>query len=234
MDSIYTTGQYLEHTRTWHTEDSAWKAGQIIRMLAKHSLKPRSIAEVGCGAGVILDILSRLPTLQESSLFGYDVSPQAIKLAQRLGNPRVTFYCEDLLAQGSNARVDLLLVIDVVEHIRDYMGFLERSREKGEYKLYHIPLDLHVSSVARGVFIRGRYTIGHIHYFTAESALATLRDTGHDVVDYCYTNGAAGLFQHHPTFKRAVANVPRWVISRLSVPLAARLLGGYSLLALTR
>jgi hypothetical protein len=31
-----------------------------------------------------------------------------------------------------------------------------------------------------------------------------------------------------------VANVPRWFISRLSVPWAARLLGGYSLLVLTR
>jgi hypothetical protein len=234
MDSIYTDGRYLDHTGTWHAEDSAWKAGHIVRMFEKHQLPVRTIVEIGCGAGGILDVLSRHPALRESRLSGYDLSPQAITLAQRLENPRVDFHCQDFLAQAGLPVADLLLVIDVFEHVRDYLGFLERCRDKGEYKLYHIPLDVHVSSVARGTFTRERYTVGHLHYFTAESALATLRDTGHEVVDSFYTDGATGLFRQHPSFKTAVANVPRWFISRLSVPWAARLLGGYSLLVLTR
>jgi cyclopropane fatty-acyl-phospholipid synthase-like methyltransferase len=203
-------------------------------MFEKHQLPVRTIVEIGCGAGGILDVLSRHPALRESRLSGYDLSPQAITLAQRLENPRVDFHCQDFLAQAGLPVADLLLVIDVFEHVRDYLGFLERCRDKGEYKLYHIPLDVHVSSVARGTFTRERYTVGHLHYFTAESALATLRDTGHEVVDSFYTDGATGLFRQHPSFKTAVANVPRWFISRLSVPWAARLLGGYSLLVLTR
>ena len=234
MESIYTDGRYLDHAPAWHAEDSAWKAGHIARMLQKHRLQARAIVEIGCGAGGILDVLSRHPALRESRLSGYDLSPQAIALAERLENPRVEFHCQDFLARTDLPVADLLLVIDVFEHVRDYIGFLERVRARGEYKLYHIPLDLHVSSVARGSFTRERYTVGHLHYFTAESALATLRDTGHDVVDCFYTDGATALFRQHASFKRAVANVPRWLISRLSLPWAARLLGGYSLLVLTR
>jgi hypothetical protein len=93
-------------------------------------------------------------------------------------------------------------------------------------------LDLHVSSVLRNSFAQCRYTLGHLHYFTAESAMATLKDAGYDIVDSFYTNAAFGLFREHPSLRRAVANVPRWVCSKISVPLSARLFGGYSLIVL--
>jgi hypothetical protein len=139
-----------------------------------------------------------------------------------------------LLAADNRKYFDILLVVDVFEHVPDYMGFVAKCKSKAEFKIFHIPLDIHVSSVLRNAFIKNRYTIGHIHYFTAESAIDTLRDTGHEVLDSVYTNVAFGLFKEHPSVKRAVANVPRWLFSKLSVPFAARVLGGYSLLVLTR
>jgi hypothetical protein len=116
--------------------------------------------------------------------------------------------------------------------VPDYMGFVDKCRQRAKYKIYHIPLDIHVSSVLRNAFIRSRYDIGHIHYFTADSAIATLKDTGHEIIDCVYTDIAFGLFSEHPSFNKAIANVPRWLLSRLSVPFTARLLGGYSLLVL--
>ena len=104
-----------------------------------------------------------------------------------------------------------LLVIDVFEHIPDCMGFVEKCRAKADYKIFHIHLDIHVSSVLRNAFIGGRYTLGHLHYFTADSAIATLKDTGHEIVDYFYTNAAFGLFKQHPSLKTAIANDPRWL-----------------------
>jgi len=233
MTDIYSSGEYLEKTRTWHAEDSPWKASQIYRILERNDIKPARVAEVGCGAGVILDELSRKPRLQETRFAGYDVSPQAIELCQRIDNDRITFQCEDPLI-GDAAIADVLLVIDVFEHVPDYLGFIDQCRAKAEYKIYHIPLDIHVSSVLRNTVHVGRYTLGHLHYFCADTALATLRDTGHEIVDSFYTNAAMGLFRLHPSVKRAVANLPRWIISRLSTALSARLLGGYSLLVLAK
>jgi 2-polyprenyl-3-methyl-5-hydroxy-6-metoxy-1,4-benzoquinol methylase len=44
---------------------------------------------------------------------------------------------------------DVVMAIDVFEHVEDYLGFIRRLRVKGEYKVFHIPLDLSVQTVLR-------------------------------------------------------------------------------------
>ncbi|BFU91056.1 MAG: hypothetical protein NTAFB01_22430 [Nitrospira sp.] len=234
MATIYTSGKYLEVTQTWHAEDSPWKAAQIWKILAKNYVQPQRIAEIGCGAGGVLRELSRMDSLSNTHFKGYDISPQAIQLANRQEAKNIEFYCEDLLSERNTAYFDVLLAIDVYEHIPDYMGFLVKCKQKAAYKIYHIPLDLHVSSVLRNAFIGTRYTLGHLHYFTADSAIATLKDTGHKIVDWFYTNPAIDLFKEHPSIRKGMANVPRYLCSKLSVPLTARVFGGYSLLVLAK
>lgn len=165
---------------------------------------------------------------------GYDISPQAIELAGRAENKNIQFHCEDLLSDTNTAHFDVILAIDVYEHIPDYMGFLEKCKRKAHHKIYHIPLDLHVSSVLRNSFMSARYAVGHLHYFTADSAIATLEDTGHEILDSFYTNPAVELFKEHPSIRRAMANVPRYLCSKLSMSFTARLFGGYSLLVLAK
>lgn len=234
MDNIYITGDYLETTQTWHAEDSSWKAKQIIEIMNKNGLQPKKIAEVGCGAGQILGNLSRHTYLHGSEFQGYDISPQAIELCKKLEGDNLKFFCKDIFASASAEHFDVLLLIDVFEHVPDYMGFIEKARIRADYKIYHIPLDIHISSVLRNSFIRNRYSIGHLHYFTADSAIDTLRDTGHEVVDFCYTNGALELFSQHPSLKTAIANVPRWLFAKFNLAFTARVFGGYSLLVLTK
>lgn len=234
MSTIYSSGKYLETTETWHAEDSPWKAAQILKLMNKNHVQPRSIAEIGCGAGVILKELSRIDCLCDTRFKGYDISPQAIELANRIETKNIQFSCEDLLSETNGDHFDLLLAIDVYEHIPDYMGFLVSCKKKADYKIYHIPLEVHVSSVLRNTFLVNRYTLGHLHYFTADSAIATLKDTGHEVEDYYYTSPATELFYLHKSSKKALANIPRWLFSKLSVPFTARIFGGYSLLVLAR
>jgi SAM-dependent methyltransferase len=231
---IYADGEYLRKTKTWHTEDSPWKAEQIALFVSKHGLRPKTLVETGCGAGKILEELAKHPQFDSVTMRGYDISPQAIEICKQVNVKNIEFLCCDLLADGNSEHFDMLLAIDVFEHVPDYMGFLQKCKVKADYKVYHIPLDLHVSSLLRNRLMAARQSVGHLHYFSAETALATLRDTGHEVVDYTYTNGAAGLFKQHPSVRRAVANGPRWLFSRFSVPMTARLFGGYSLLVLTK
>jgi SAM-dependent methyltransferase len=230
LRGVYADGTYLEQNPTWHEEDSPWKAAQIRLMLQKHPLQIQSVAEIGCGVGAILaELCQTLP--RDVECHGFDIAPEAIAGAKQRENDQLHFHLQDLLS--ADAFFDLLLVMDVVEHVPDYFGFLEGCRRKARFKLYHIPLDIHVSSVIRASFVRGRISVGHIHYFTAESALATLTDTGHKIVDWFYTDGGLGLASLHPSLQRTLANVPRRLISLVSTAWAARLLGGYSLMILT-
>jgi len=235
MSNIYISGDYLEATDgTWHSEDSPWKAEKIINIIERNSINPKEIVEVGCGAGKILTELASKEYLKECNFSGYDISPQAIKICNEIDKSNVSYYNEDLLEKKIDKKPDILMAIDVFEHVPDYMGFLDKCRSRATYKIYHIPLDVHVSSVIRNSFLNVRYSIGHLHYFTADSAIATLKDTGHEVVDYFYTSGSLSTFKNKKTLKTAIANIPRWLFSKISTPLTARFFGGYSLLVITK
>jgi cyclopropane fatty-acyl-phospholipid synthase-like methyltransferase len=227
-DDIYRSGAYLEQNPSYHVEDSAWKAGEIVKMIEKHAVEPHSVCEVGCGAGEVLRQLQlKLPP--DTMFFGYEISPQAFALCQTRENERLQFYCSDLLA-NKTAQFDLLLCIDVFEHVENYLGFLRELRGKATRTIFHIPLDLSAQWVSRrGPIMRERKQGGHLHYFTKETALATLEDCGYEVRDWCYT---AGAIANPRSVKAKLASWPRRLLSKVNQDLVVRVLGGYSLLVL--
>ncbi len=231
MSEFYTEGGYLEKNPSWHEEDSPWKAKQVLKMLSLHPLEISTIAEIGCGAGGILTSLAQSyrPDLR---YVGYEISPQAHNLCLTKQNTPVQFILGDLLEEES-AVFDLLLVMDVFEHIDDYLGFLRKLRKKAQYHIFHIPLDLHVLSVARGTsLINSRQRYGHLHHFTKDTALATLKDCGYTIIDSFYTPGSIELPNRSLIDK--VLRWPRQISMAFHPDLAVRLLGGYSLMVLTR
>jgi hypothetical protein len=125
-----------------------------------------------------------------------------------------------------------LLCLDVFEHVEDYFGFLRGLRGKSVHKIFHIPLDLSVQWVWRsGPIMREREQAGHLHYFTKETALATLQDAGYQVVDWFYT---AGAIANPRSVKARLARWPRRLLSSVNQDLVVRVLGGYSLLVLAK
>jgi 2-polyprenyl-3-methyl-5-hydroxy-6-metoxy-1,4-benzoquinol methylase len=229
-EDIYQSGEYAQNNPTYHVEDSAWKAGQIFTMIRKHGLAPQTICEVGCGAG---EILKRLQLLLPANctFSGYEVSPQAFALCQQRENDRLHFFRQDLLAVDAR-RFDLLLCIDVIEHVENYLGFLRGLHPKAAQIMFHIPLDLSAQWVLRGrPILREREQAGHLHYFMKDTALATLQDSGYTIVDWSYT---AGAIDHPRSIKARLATLPRKFLWMMSNDLAVRALGGYSLLVLAR
>jgi cyclopropane fatty-acyl-phospholipid synthase-like methyltransferase len=227
VSNIYKDGSYISLNPTWHTEDSLWKAKNIRKILDKNNISFSSVAEVGCGAGMILKELSR--HYENATFYGYDISPDAMRLWIN-DDPRVRFSLEDFEVMGSN--FDLLLVIDVLEHIEDYMGFLRRIHKRSEFFIFHIPLELSAQQVMRDIQLHTRASYGHIHYFSKATALATLSDTGFHVVDCFYTNANEQYVSMHSNYKMKVTNVARNVLFSFSPDFTVKLLGGYELMVL--
>ncbi|MCC6844416.1 MAG: methyltransferase [Saprospiraceae bacterium] len=225
---IEENGEYLKNNPTWHVEDSPWKAKQIIKMLNRNPINPKTIAEIGCGAGEILNQL-HLSMPNYVSYTGYDISSDAISLAKTRENERLEFKNENLLE--INACFDLLLMIDVFEHVDDYLGFLKLSKNKAKNTIFHIPLDISAQGILRNNLMSARYSVGHLHYFMKETAIATLVDSGYDIVDYFYTAGSLEL--PRKTLKSKIATLPRKLLFKSNEDLAVKLLGGFSLLVLT-
>ncbi|HET6884405.1 MAG TPA: class I SAM-dependent methyltransferase [Pirellulales bacterium] len=227
----YTDGAYLERNPTWHVEDSPWKAEKILDMLARHGMTPTTICEVGCGAGEVLaQLQKRLP--DHCRFWGYDISPQAHRLAIERANSRLQFRQADLLAEHDLA-FDLLLVIDLIEHLDDYYGFLRRLKPRSRHTIFHIPLDLSAYAVWRSYPILDlRTSVGHIHYFTKDTALAALRDTGYEVLDWFYPEQP--LILRGKPMRQKVLALLRQGLLRANRDLAVRVLGGRSLMVLAR
>ena len=229
MDAtIYSDGTYLRNNPDWHADDAAWKAGHIARMLERHRMRPPTVVEVGCGSGEVLVQLSQ--QLAKGTRFtGYDVSPNAYTLCANKVDRHLDFRLGDYLQTQEHH--DLALAIDVFEHVEDCFAFVRGLRNRAKYKIYHIPLDLSVLSLARpGKLMAMRKSAGHIHYFSRDTALALLEDTGHRVIDWFYTSGATEL--GNPGWKTRLMKVPRNALYRSAPDAAARWLGGYSILAL--
>ncbi|MFL5459424.1 MAG: class I SAM-dependent methyltransferase [Gemmatimonadales bacterium] len=230
MNGMYTGGMYLQRNPNWHVEDSPWKASQICRMLEKHQLKPQTVCEIGCGAGEILSVLREvLPSNVE--FHGYDISPPAFELARQRSRPRLEFHQADLLERSEH--FDLVLTIDVIEHVEDVFGFLRRLQPKGTHHIFHIPLDMTVSSVLRGTPLSwARENLGHVHFFSVETATAILRDAGYTIVDYFYTAGVLELGRQTP--RQRLFRIPTQLAWRFSKALTAKILSGFSVLVLAR
>lgn len=227
--NIYTDGGYLENNPTWHEEHSAWKARHIADLLQKNAVKPDTIVEVGCGAGMILVELGGMMPLVRT-FTGYEISPQAFSRCSEKASDRILYKNVDVLTSPPAQRADVVMAIDVFEHVDDYIGFIRKLDQVGRYKVFHIPLDLSVSSVARsGPLARARSEVGHIHYFSRETALATLEHAGLEILDERFTSLS---IDHAVELRTRLARIPRRLIAALSPGLAARLLGGFSLLVL--
>lgn len=229
-DSIYFNGQYAAKNPNFHQEDSPWKARQILQLIGQNAIQPQTICEVGCGAG---EILRQLQTQlnEQVHFFGYEISPQAFQLCQQKENRNLAFYNVDV-TQVETPLFDLMLCIDVFEHIEDYFTFLRGIQKKAKNFIFHIPLDMNAQMILRATpILYVRKKVGHLHYFSRDTALATLHDTGFQVVDYFYTpNGV-----ENPKSKMAhIAKWPRILASTLSAELTARIFGGYSLIVLAQ
>ncbi|GHT32212.1 hypothetical protein FACS1894214_3990 [Planctomycetales bacterium] len=178
---------YLRNNPSWHVEDARWKADNVLKILHNNSIVPKSVAEVGCGAGEILRLLHQ--DLPDTVVFnGFDISSDAIKLAKTRERERLTFEQSDFTQ--TDKHFDVLLMLDVFEHVEDYYGFIRKCAAKADYVVFSIPLEYSVIKLLSKSYLFSESTrqYGHIHFFSTESALLTLQNAGLSVQDYHFTS----------------------------------------------
>lgn len=226
----YESGDYLANNPTWDEEDSIWKAGQVLRMFDRNHLVPKSIVEVGCGAGGILASIH--DALPEAECAGFEIAPDASKFWDKHKSSSIAFAVGDFL-QEQTTHFDALLLLDVMEHVPNPFEFLPALRGRAEYYVFHIPLDLSAISVARErPLLLVRKKVGHIHYFTKGLALSLIQESGFEVLDWFYTGAAFTTPQK--TWKSRLARLPRRFIFGINRDFGVRLLGGDTLMVLAK
>jgi SAM-dependent methyltransferase len=220
IEQRYLDDTYSKHNPNWHQEDALWKANIIDQILKKNEITPTSIAEIGCGTGDILLELSARYT--NTSMLGYDISPSLRPFWESKISDKIQFIHDDFF-KVNTFKYDVLLMIDVFEHVRDPFTFLENAKVFSNYFVFHIPLDLSAQGLVRNSpFLKARREVGHLHSYTKDLALETLTDSGYTIIDFSYT-GSSRTMANRP-LKTKLANIPRWLLSTLNKDLSFILL----------
>ncbi len=232
MNSVaktYQDGSYAQKNPTFGDNNAEWKILNATRAIEDFKLPHRTIAEVGCGGGAIL--LGVAKAMKADSATGFEPMPEAYALAKSRETAQVNFLNETI-GPETTGNFDLVLCFDVFEHIENYFGFLRDLSHMGSNFLFHIPLDMNAQMVARSEPIRRvREQVGHIHYFSKDSAIASLSDCGYAVRGHFYTFGGDGTY-YSPL--HAIMKLPRKLAFAACPHLAVQILGGYSLMAWAR
>ncbi|MEQ1507302.1 MAG: class I SAM-dependent methyltransferase, partial [Myxococcota bacterium] len=182
MVDLYASGRYATANPDWHEADAPHKADALAQAIRFAGLAPRTVIDVGCGTGGVLVRLKALldPELPETSYEGWDVAPEAIRRARTREGERLTFVEGEFLA--SERQADLLLAIDVIEHVADDLAFLDGLRSRADWFLFRIPLDLSALDVVRpGRLLDARRRFGHLHFYTREMAIDRLIGAGYRI-----------------------------------------------------
>jgi 2-polyprenyl-3-methyl-5-hydroxy-6-metoxy-1,4-benzoquinol methylase len=229
---IYLSPEYLQHNPTWDQEQTPWKAAKIAHLLRRLHLNPRTVCEVGCGSG---GILAHLRDYLGAScrLVGYDIAPALQEFWDQHRGKNIAFFRADFCETQRTDSYDLLLLMDVLEHLENPFDFLRLISHRGRHIILHIPLELHAQGAWRNTpIIKQRQNVGHLHFWNKDLALMNLEACGLEVMHWEYT--AVAVEQPTQLWTRKLARLPRRLLFAVAPDLAVRSLGGFSLLVLAR
>lgn len=137
---------------------------QVVRLV--RDLGVRTILDVGCGAG---DALMAIARDGAHDLYGVDVSSEALALAKRRV-PGARFAALDVQRGGLRGRFDLVMSIQVIEHLPDDEAALRTMAGMSRAFVF-------VSTIG-GRMRPSERAIGHVRNYTREELKAKLERAG--------------------------------------------------------
>jgi SAM-dependent methyltransferase len=225
VEEFYIDGRYHENNPDWDRADVDWKFKKLQKFIdaALNTQTPKTVCEIGCGSGDFLRKLSA--KYPQHRFYGWDISPQAKNFWVNLPN-NLILTTGDVLRE-STQKYDLVLALDVIEHVADPIEFLNSVSRFSENFIFHIPIDLSAFSVIQDqklLFVRER--VGHIHYFTKNIALQLLKEVGFNQIQSEFTNAWKDSPQASQNF---LARLVRSLIYFIFPEKGANIIGGQTL-----
>lgn len=203
ISKFYKTDKYIEKHPSLHEEDSPWKVTKIIPMVdlfIKNHCDGNEInvLDVGGGAGLILKSISA--HIQERhgikvNKFVLDLSPGMLKIQKR-NNPDIKGVFNEDITKVSlrDKEMDLVLMIDVIEHVSEPLRALKELRRISKFTIFKVPLEDNsycniLNFLSRGKFRRNNIeTSGHINVYNLSKLRNQIEANAGTIADYYFTN----------------------------------------------
>ncbi len=160
-------------------ETVEWKIPHLMNAIP-YDFTPNSVVEVGCFCGHLIGNML-VNGKSDFERYGYDINSNAIEIARK-NYVGVDFFCED--AFETNRKFDLLILSDIVEHIEDDIGFLNKSRSISGAVVLNLPLEKSISTAKREYGFSD--PSGHLRAYSLKDALALIEKANFSIVS-CHT-----------------------------------------------
>ena len=227
FDPIYTDLTFFKRSPMWNDAESLWKSHQISSFICDNKLSINRLIDYGCGTGSILHILSDF--LPGRSYLGFDPCPQLS--SQWSSYPNIDFTTTfDLETIDLN---DVILLIDVLEHVLDPYSLLDALCSRAGYVIVHLPLELNLSTLLRPCSLKNAYDeVAHLHFYSPATFEIMCTHLRIDVISKTFTFPYRTLKRTRNN-KQKLIDLSRSVISSLISPdISQSVLGGNTALYL--
>lgn len=234
----YLSGDYTKKNHSYHIEDSEFKWKNFVKILKESKLnldEVNSVSDIGCGSGQILIHANNSNLFKQKCVFdGYDINPDAIDAAKK-NSSNLNFFNEDFVNLKEMKR-NLIIAADVFEHVQDTYKFLKKLKDKGDFFLFNIPLEISLFSMIRkkNIFKHSFENVGHLHFYTKRTALLTLENIGFKILNCNLVNNRFEEFKKNQKLHSLIINIPQYILEKLGKDLACSIFGGYSLVVLAK
>jgi SAM-dependent methyltransferase len=190
----------------YNAQASQWKWGHLRPLISRH-LTPRSVLEFGCGSGEMLALARS--SFPGAKLYGIDLAERMIEMArQRLGDATLMRGSDELLRDW-RPPVDLVLAIDILEHLEDPVRVASALGKAGRFVALWIPIERRVIRLGIAKQKSGiEHLSGHIHFWTLDESRRLLRAAGLRILDQGMADPPESL-RYHPAMTRLEKVWPR-------------------------
>jgi SAM-dependent methyltransferase len=147
----------------WRALGAVGKAEHVVRLAASLPAPPVSVAEVGCGDGVLLQTLTERGVGDTHE--GFEISERAVAFASgRPGIDAVRRFDGEHLPAADGA-YDLAVLSHVLEHVPDPLPLLTETARVARAVVVEVPLEDN-RSASRPAARQASEAIGHLHRFS--------------------------------------------------------------------
>ena len=147
-NNMYASGEYIRRNPTLDVEDTQWKLTKTFPFIDKWLREIPStrvkVLDVRGGAGLFLKGVSGYLTAKNIRVEQYalDLSRKMLEIQKR-NNPDIKEIFEGSIEKTSfeDKEIDLVLMIDVIEHVPDAVAALKELRRISKYAIFKVPLE---------------------------------------------------------------------------------------------
>lgn len=160
-----------------------WKAGETLKLVPKDT-SFRSILEIGCAEGILLDEISK--QLKIERVVGIDLSENFTKFGEKM-YPNIKFINDDFRnVDFRENEFDIVVLSDIIEHILDYEELLHKVERISRHIIFKIPIERCIYAYLLRPKIGKDHPSGHLHQFSIKDCFEMLKKFNFRIITYSY------------------------------------------------